>query len=306
MLSDMTKRPNVLANGRFQRKWTRSLLRDDELTLLGKIEKRDWAIPFSEIADPDIGMVTGANNYFVVDIETAESYGLLEIASPMLARSKFITGITYTQADQRRNLDEGKRVLFIRFPDVSRSELPPGMVSYIALGESQGLHQRYKCRIRDPWYTVPYVWVSDIALLKRCHNYPRLVLNEAGALSTDTAYRITLRKEWVGRERDLVFSFLNSLTLLCAELEGRHYGGGVLELVPSEIENLLIPPFSADGSHFGTVDQMVREQRPLREILEYTDPVILGPGSPANLNLSQIGVLRQARDRLASRRIRVS
>jgi hypothetical protein len=26
-----------------------------------------------------------------------------------------------------------------------------------------------------------------------------------------------------------------------AELEGRHYGGGVLELVPSEIEKLLIP-----------------------------------------------------------------
>jgi len=31
------------------------------------------------------------------------------------------------------------------------------------------------------------------------------------------------------------------LTALSAELEGRHYGGGVLELVPSEIERLLVP-----------------------------------------------------------------
>ena len=28
---------------------------------------------------------------------------------------------------------------------------------------------------------------------------------------------------------------------MTAELEGRHYGGGVLELTPSEIEKLLIP-----------------------------------------------------------------
>jgi hypothetical protein len=33
---------------------------------------------------------------------------------------------------------------------------------------------------------------------------------------------------------------VNSLTALTAELEGRHYGGGVLELVPSEIEKLAV------------------------------------------------------------------
>ncbi len=38
-----------------------------------------------------------------------------------------------------------------------------------------------------------------------------------------------------------MFGFLNGLTALTAELEGRHYGGGVLELVPSEIEKLLVP-----------------------------------------------------------------
>ena len=28
---------------------------------------------------------------------------------------------------------------------------------------------------------------------------------------------------------------------MSAELEGRHYGGGVLELIPSEIERLIVP-----------------------------------------------------------------
>jgi hypothetical protein len=45
----------------------------------------------------------------------------------------------------------------------------------------------------------------------------------------------------------LVGCFINPITALSAELEGRHYGGGVLELIPSEIEKLLVPlPAKAD------------------------------------------------------------
>ncbi|EMW0565240.1 TPA: hypothetical protein NKU94_003657 [Vibrio parahaemolyticus] len=35
--------------------------------------------------------------------------------------------------------------------------------------------------------------------------------------------------------------FINPLTAIFSELEGRHYGGGVLELVPSEIRRLYVP-----------------------------------------------------------------
>jgi adenine-specific DNA-methyltransferase len=39
----------------------------------------------------------------------------------------------------------------------------------------------------------------------------------------------------------LIFSFYNTLTLLMSEIEGRYYGGGVLELIPSEFKKLPIP-----------------------------------------------------------------
>src|SRR5205814_8039941 len=94
------------------------------------------------------------------------------------------------------------------------------------------------------WYCVPSVYAAPVGMLKRCHNFPRLVLNVAKAFTTDTAYRIRATKV---PARRLVFSFVNSITALSAELEGRHYGGGVLELVPSEIERLTIPlPAKAD------------------------------------------------------------
>ena len=40
--------------------------------------------------------------------------------------------------------------------------------------------------------------------------------------------------------RGICYSFYNSLTLLMSEIEGRFYGGGVLELTPSEFRRLPI------------------------------------------------------------------
>lgn len=38
-----------------------------------------------------------------------------------------------------------------------------------------------------------------------------------------------------------VFCFYNSMTLAQCEYNGRYYGGGVRELVPSELQSLTIP-----------------------------------------------------------------
>jgi hypothetical protein len=82
------------------------------------------------------------------------------------------------------------------------------------------------------------VYATSIGLPKRSHSFPRLVFNKAQAYTTDTTYRVRHKKF---DEPTLVYSFVNSLTALTAEVEGRHYGGGVLELVPSEIRKLLVP-----------------------------------------------------------------
>lgn len=60
------------------------------------------------------------------------------------------------------------------------------------------------------------------------------------------------------RTESLVLAFVNSLTSLTAEMEGRHYGGGVLELVPSEIERLLIPVITASRAELVEADRRFR------------------------------------------------
>jgi adenine-specific DNA-methyltransferase len=284
--------------------WMLGLLSDEEASLLKRLRVHQAVQPFEAIADVDIGVVTGANDFFVVNRETLERFELASIASPMLAKSDLIKGITYTQRDHETNREAGKAVFFLQFPVQQLANLPALMAAYITSGEARQLHERYKCRIREPWYIVPYIWTSEVALLKRCHLYPRLVVNELGAHSTDTAYRVRLHANTAGRARDLAFSFLNSLTFLCAELGGRHYGGGVLELVPSEIEKLLIPLQPVTEHIFAQIDAMIRQRATLDELLAITDPLILGQG--LGLTEQEIQIIRAAHRRLLKRRLRIN
>src|SRR5262249_25331787 len=73
----------------------------------------------------------------------------------------------------------------------------------------------------------------------------------------------------------LVGCFINPLTALSAELEGRHYGGGVLELIPSEIERLLIPLPERAELDLERLDASIRA-RPAHETLATQGKILLG------------------------------
>jgi len=216
-------------------KWTRAFLDASTRDLFDELLEHPRVFRFKDIADVDVGIVTGANKFFLVADEVVERFGLHEWAHPMFGRSEHCPGVIYD--DAQHNVRKGNPTNFLWFPEGTRLKTRSAQ-KYIALGESQDLHTRYKTRIRRTWYSVPSVYKTEIGMLKRAHDIPRLILNRAGAYTTDTAYRI--RSKDVDAET-LVAAFINPLTALSAELEGRHYGGGVLELVPSEIEQMVIP-----------------------------------------------------------------
>lgn len=290
--------PATILNG----KWMVGLLGSNERSLLSQLEDSPQVSRLGEIAAVDVGIVTGANKFFLVPDRVVNEYGLQRWAYPMFGRSDHVRGVIYDKECHQENKRLGLPANFLWFGSTPLRQLPDGARRYIRAGEAEGLVKRYKCRIRSPWYNVPSVYVTPIGMLKRSHHFPRLILNTAKAYTTDTAYRMMVKR---GKASDLVVSFVNSLTALSSELEGRHYGGGVLELVPSEIEKLLVPtgagPYPLDV--LKDLDQAIRAGVPAEELLPRQDELLL---KPLGIGSTDRKVIFDAWDRLRGRRQRTS
>ena len=74
-------------------------------------------------------------------------------------------------------------------------------------------------------------------------------------------------------KRSLISSYYNSLSLAFSEIVGRSYGGGVLELMPSEAVKILIPYQKENADLLDEIDTMMRKKRILirysRKQMEY-------------------------------------
>ena len=252
-IESLSEEPCILNGEAIDGKWTRALLNPTVQGILNGMAEHHSVHRLGDIATVDVGIVTGANKFFLVDNKTIRDYSLMQWAHPMFGRSEHCPGIIYDAEQHRINAANGKPTNFVYFQSAEVEQYANAR-AYIRKGEAQQLLSRYKCRIRDPWYVVPSVYTTEVSMLKRSHHAPRLIANKLRAYTTDTAYRIRVHS---GTADQLVFCFMNALTALTAEIEGRHYGGGVLELVPSEIERLLVPLPPVEPDIAG-LDQMVR------------------------------------------------
>jgi adenine-specific DNA-methyltransferase len=285
--------------------WTRYLLSPSQLEVFEFVKTFNEIKNFEEIAKLEVSIVTGANDFFSVSEEEARKYNLNQWVTPLLPRLRHAQGLTYTLDDHQNTVSEGAKTWLLNFsenlPDPQHCTEPS---KYLAIGEAQNLHKRYKTSIRSPWYRVPSVWAGNLLLSKRCHLFPRLVYNEAGVVTTDTIYRGHILPKFAGRELDLVSVFNNSLTLLSAEIEGRSFGGGVLELVPSEIARLSIPFPVTLTDNFKKLDQISRNNNnPFSSTSLIEETNFLASQKIPKLTFSLLQILEQARESLMKRRL---
>lgn len=128
----------------------------------------------------------------------------------------------------------------------------------------------------------------------------KVYISAKEAYTTDTAYRIVPKEKIVAEK--LVYCFINTITALSAELEGRFYGGGVLELVPSEIDRLLVPYVANVVPFVNKLDQAIRNAS-MEEILEMQDTALFT--ECGDIDMRDIQLLRKALNRLRLRRQRL-
>lgn len=256
-------------------KWTYYFLDKEELDFLNKV-RVDGMSKIGTYADVEVGITTGSNGYFTVPQGVVDMYQLHEYARPMVGRSVQVNSLCFTKADWQQNLANGAKANLLVFTPGAKENGNEGTKAYIENGEQQGVNKGYKTSIRDDWYVIPSIKLSDALFLRRNNLYPKFVLNDAQAYTTDTMHRVFI-KEGVNRKA-FVVSYYNSLSFAFAEILGRNFGGGVLELMPSEVEGVYLPYRVENAIFFEKVDQMVREKKTADEILDFTDKELLQKG----------------------------
>lgn len=277
-------------------KWTRYWLRPNELGLMRELVDSPDLLRLGSYADVNVGIVTGRNAFFVMTGQEADERGLAASCVDLVGRSAQTPGLIHGQSDQAELRPGSSRSLLLQLGNTDRDELPAEALAWVKHGESLGYHKGYKCRIRLPnWWQVPSDWRPDGFMLRQIYEGPRLIVNESDATCTDTLHRVRLTGDATARQ--LAVACMNSMTWAFAEIIGRSYGGGVLELEPREAIALPIPTPGDEGD-LEEFDLLARAKR-FEDVLDEVDRLYL---KAQGLTSSEIELLRSAWRRLSTRR----
>ncbi len=282
------------------KKWTHHFITPDEYDFLEILKNRLDNVSF--YVNNKAGIVTAANDYFIVDDETVQNYNLQDYARPILQKGFFVNGsVSFNEGGFQNLVRENKPTYLLDFNGLNEKLLTEEIKEYLAIGIERDIHKRYKCKQRIHWYKVPNIAeIPQAFFFKRAHGYPKLLCNEANVLVTDSAYKIEIKNGY--EINDFIFSFYNSLTLAFAELEGRYYGGGVLELTPNEFRVLPIPYVQVDD--FDAFRTVFEGKRTIEDVLNEYNYRILN--TALGLNQDQINKIELIRQKLVNKRQRVN
>lgn len=280
-------------------KWTKYFLAPEQIDVLRAVRADPRLAPLRTYATVNVGVVTGRNSFFCLTADQADALGIADHTINLLSRSAQLTGTRYTQADLDMQAGQGARTRLLAVPAHLDLTTEPALARYVKLGEDEGVHLGYKCSIRPSWWSVPSISVPNGFMLRQVSTVLRLTSNKAAATSTDTVHRV-FTKPGVNMDQLAVAAF-NSITLAMSEIMGRSYGGGLLEIEPSEAVALPVPdPRLVTSDLIETVDDLLSRGR-TDEALRLVDEEVLIKG--AGFERDEIARVRLAGTRLRNRRL---
>lgn len=277
-------------------KWTKYFLEEEEIQLLRKLKLDPRINHAGSIMDVDVGLVTGRNEFFMINQETADRWKINRYTRKVVGRSNHFKGIIFKEEDFEANAAANFDGYLFFPPDKESNQLPAACKKYVEYGEELEFDKGYKCRIRRRWYITPSMWTPDAFVLRQVGEYPKLIINDAEASSTDTIHRVRFKTN-ISAEI-MASSFLNSLTFAFSEITGRSYGGGVLTFEPSEIEELPLPILE-NPVEFKKIDELIR-QRKIDAALDIVDEALLI--DQLKLDRQDVHALREIWKKLSRRR----
>lgn len=284
------------------KKWTNAILSDSDIDLLNLAGSKYKKV--SEICDASPGIVTGANNEFILTKKQVKQLECQDFILPTIPRSNILNDLFILTPDVVQEIGEkGHRIYLLDLADADENLFSDSLKEYLeTIGEKKNTSQirlkdRYKCRNRKPWYGVPIVRNGVLFFFKRYDRIPRICVNEADLYTTDIAYNMRLDPAYC--KESMAFCFYNSLTLTQCEFYGRYYAGGVCELTPSEFKRLSVPYRKIDKKDILQLSKMFQEHDECDNIIAFVNSRTI----EMDLEHKQILQLDEMRRKLLKRRL---
>jgi type I restriction-modification system DNA methylase subunit len=208
--------------------------------------------PLSSLARVFRGLTTGYDQFFILDKNTIEGHQI---------EPQFLAPLIRSPKNAKSLVIDNDAINYLFTVNVPKAQLKgTNALKYIQYGEKLEVEprkgfQRATRRLpeletiknRDPWYSLPEFEIAPILFVKMIDKQPKALLNRAKAHASNLFYYVIPERK---QDIFVILGFLNSsIGALLAELYGRSYGGGVLELAAYELKRMpVIDPSLLDNT----------------------------------------------------------
>jgi adenine-specific DNA-methyltransferase len=206
------------------------------------------------------GIATGANDYFCLTAgEMAANELRRQHCEPCITKATDADGLIFTR-QKFSGLVQRDRRCFLLNP----KQLDDAVTRYLALGEKQGVRDRYLPSHRPVWYLPENRGPADIWVAVFSRESVKFILNEAGTKNL-TCFHGLYGKTDSRAHRLLMTLFLNSSAGRKSFFAvNRFYGDGLNKLEPKDVEAMPCPEMPSVGEN--ELDRLLEQMMKLDRV----------------------------------------
>lgn len=242
-----------------------------------------------DFAKVNIGIVTGADDFFIITKDKAKAIGL---------SNKFIIPIMRTSRELSALLINGKKTAnsLLVIPEINCDEIR----RYIRSGLNKHYNRRSHAMRREPWYHVNPGETPDAFFPYRCAHTPYLTQNNGKLQCTNSIHRVYFSKNLSENRRKWIqIALLSVPGQLSLEAYSRVYGEGVLKTEPSSLVNAIvhIGDKKLPKAVYQRVAELIKSNQKQKAVETATEFINTTLGIPAKLSDKATAALAELQNR---------